>query len=314
MSTPAVSVIIPTFNRRGMVRHAIGSVIAQRERDFELIVVDDGSTDGSCELLQAFAPRCAAEGCGFRFERISNRGPAGARNHGLAIARGRYTAFLDSDDLWRQDKLSRQLNHMQSRGCAISQTQEIWIRHGRRVNPGLRQRKLGGDIFVQSLRTCLISPSAVMVETRLLRQAGGFDERMLACEDYDLWLRLLVENHADLLDDALVVRRAGHLDQLSATTPALDRFRILALTKLIAGGALSAERRLSALAVLAEKCAVYGGGLRRRNRVLEADLFEGIASQALRPTNKCWPDQALVEQVARAISLQHETKGSDAVP
>jgi len=313
MGAPAVSVIIPTFNRRTMVRHAIGSVMAQTERDFELIVVDDGSTDGSCELLKALASRRAGERWGFRFERISNRGPAGARNHGLAIARGRYTAFLDSDDLWKQGKLALQLNHMRSRGRAISQTQEIWIRHGRRVNPGLRHRKLGGDIFVQSLRTCLISPSAAMVETRLLRQAGGFDERMRACEDYDLWLRLLAENQADLLDDALVVRRAGHLDQLSATTPALDRFRILALMKLVAGGALGAKRRLSALEVLAEKCTVYGKGLRRRKRVFEADLFEDIASQALRPTSECWPDRRIVEQVARAISLQHETNRGDAV-
>jgi hypothetical protein len=136
---------------------------------------------------------------------------------------------------------------------------------------------------------------------------------MRACEDYDLWLRLLRDNQADLLDDALVIRRAGHPDQLSTTTPALDRYRILALTKLIVNGGLSAERRLRGLAVLAEKCAVYGCGLRRRKRDIEADLFEGIASQALaRPTAESWPDQGLVEQIAKAISLQHDTNPGDA--
>ena len=126
--------------------------------------------------------------------------------------------------------------------CAISQTDEIWIRNGRRVNPGLRHRKRAGDIFIDSLRTCLISMSAAMMRTDLFRSLGGFDEIMMAAEDYDLWLRILIDHEAGLLDEPLVTRRGGHPDQTSATTPAIDRFRILALTKLLADDRLSAVR------------------------------------------------------------------------
>ncbi len=147
----------------------------------------------------------------------------------------RLIAFLDSDDLWAPTKLERQLAFMNANpDCAISQTNEIWIRNGRRVNPGLRHRKRSGDIFIDSLRTCLISMSATMMRTELFRSLTGFDQSMLAAEDYDLWLRILIDHEAGLLDEPLVTRRGGHPDQTSATTPALDRFRILALTKLLA--------------------------------------------------------------------------------
>ena len=118
--------------------------------------------------------------------------------------------------------------------CAISQTDEIWIRDGRRVNPGLRHLKRAGDIFIDSLQTCLISPSAVILKTDLFRALGGFDEDLAAAEDYDLWLRILVDHEAGLLDEPLVTRRAGHSDQLSSSIPAIDRFRVIALMKLLA--------------------------------------------------------------------------------
>ena len=205
--TPEVSVIIPTYNRRAMVREAIESVLAQSVREFELIVIDDGSTDGTAEEL-------ARLGDAIRVERIEHRGPAAARNRGVEMARAPLIAFLDSDDLWAPNKLERQLAFMRANpGCAISQTNEIWIRNGRRVNPGLRHRKRAGDIFIDSLRTCLISMSATMMRTDLFRSLGGFDEIMDAAEDYDLWLRILIDHEVGLLDEPLVTRRGGHPDQ-----------------------------------------------------------------------------------------------------
>ncbi len=216
-----------------------------------------------------------------RFERIEHRGPAAARNCGVEIARAPLIAFLDSDDLWAPTKLERQLTFMRANpDCAISQTNEIWIRNGRRVNPGLRHRKRGGDIFIDSLRTCLISMSATMMRTDLFRSLGGFDETMLAAEDYDLWLRIMIDREAGLLDEPLVTRRGGHPDQTSATTPAIDRFRILALTKLLADDRLSPVRRTAVVEVLIEKCRIYAGGLARRGRVEQARLFEHIAGHA----------------------------------
>ena len=272
--TPEVSVIIPTYNRRAMLLEAIDSVHAQSIREFELIVVDDGSTDGSAEHLKGLAKTA-------RIERIEHRGPAAARNHGVALARAPLIAFLDSDDLWLPAKLERQLAFMRANpDCAISQTNEIWIRNGRRMNPGVRHRKRAGDIFIDSLRTCLISMSATMMRAGLFRSLSGFDETMVAAEDYDLWLQILIDHEAGLLDEPLVTRRGGHPDQTSATTPALDRFRILALTKLLADDRLSQARRTAVVEVLAEKCRIYAGGLARRGRLDQARLYERIADQA----------------------------------
>ncbi len=272
--TPEISIIIPTYNRRAMLLEAIDSVLAQSTQSFELIVIDDGSTDGTAEQLMRL-------GKTIRIERIDHRGPAAARNYGVAIARAPLIAFLDSDDLWAPSKLERQLAFMRTNpACAILQTNEIWIRNGRRVNPGVRHRKRAGDIFIDSLRTCLISMSATMMRTDLFRSLGGFDEIMAAAEDYDLWLRILVDHEAGLLHDPLVTRRGGHRDQTSATTPAIDRFRILALTKLLADGRLSPMRRTAVIEVLAEKCRIYAGGLAHRNRIDQARLYERVADEA----------------------------------
>ncbi len=274
---PEVSVIIPTYNRCAMAAEAVASVMAQRGVAFELIVADDGSTDGTIERLrERFADGFIAAAD------ASHRGPAAARNHGVAIARAEFVAFLDSDDLWMPGKLARQLAFMREHpGCAIAQTRELWLRDGRRVNPGLRHRKRSGDIFADSLRTCLISPSAVMMKRELFEAAGGFDENLAACEDYDLWLRLLVDHEVGLLDEPLVIRRAGHPDQLSASTPALDRFRIVALLKLMEMPALGASRRDAVAEVLAEKCLIYANGLARRNKSAEADHYKALARRAM---------------------------------
>jgi glycosyltransferase involved in cell wall biosynthesis len=296
---PEISVIIPTYNRRAMLLEAVDSVLAQSFESFELIVIDDGSTDGTVENLARLDRTSRIE-----FDRIDHRGPAAARNRGVELARAPLIAFLDSDDLWSPTKLERQLAFMRANpGCAISQTNEIWIRNGRRVNPGLRHRKRAGDIFIDSLRTCLISMSATMMRTDLFRSLGGFDEIMAAAEDYDLWLRILIDHEAGLLDEPLVTRRGGHPDQTSATTPALDRFRILALTKLLADDRLSAERRTSVIEVLAEKCCIYAGGLRRRDKIDAARLYESIAGRS-----RNWQTSA-VPEIGCAIKAMRSTLG-----
>ena len=283
--TPEISVVIPTYNRRRMLRDAISSVMAQRDVALELIVVDDGSTDGTWEdlhrgeLAQVIA--AAPGNCRVDVERTTRRGPAAARNRGAGLARGDYLAFLDSDDLWAPHKASRQLAYMRTHPeFPLSQTQEGWMRWGRHVNPGLRHKKLAGDIFEPSLRTCLISPSAVMMRTGLFHEMGGFDEELSACEDYDLWLRILCLHQAGLLDEPLVTRRAGHPDQLSATVPALDRYRIRALVKLLADAELTVHRGLAVAEVLAEKCSIYAKGLLRRGRQEEFNFYSSLGQSA----------------------------------
>ena len=295
-----------------MLREAMASVGAQRDASFEVIVVDDGSTDGTWEELCGHNLSTYFDD--LRAIRTERRGPAAARNRGIAIARGRLIALLDSDDLWKPEKLARQSLFMRNHpDCLISQTGETWMRNGRRTNPGRRHRKRCGDIFIDSLRTCLISPSAAILRRELLDAIGGFDEDMAACEDYDLWLRTLAHHEVALLDEPLTVRRAGHPGQLSATVTALDRFRTLALAKLLADASLDAARRTAAAAVMAEKCLVYGKGLARRGRHDDAVFFAATAQSALERWSDA-PDTALEAACVRMRAmLRYRDVAADSV-
>ncbi|MGD8367122.1 MAG: glycosyltransferase [Desulfobacterales bacterium] len=271
-SSVSVSVVLPVHNRRRWIEEAVESVAAQTLTDFELIAVDDGSTDGTGEILSRYESR-------LRLIRQENRGVSAARNRGVAEARGRWIAFIDSDDLWRPEKLALQTAFFQNRPDArICQTEEIWVRNGIRVNPGRRHQKPSGDIFIPSLSLCLVSPSAVMMEKALFEEIGGFDESLPAAEDYDLWLRISARHPVHLIEEPLVVKRGGHADQLSRT-PGIDRYRIRALEKILDSGELTAARRRAAAAVLREKCAIYAGGCRKRGRTAEAQRYEALAER-----------------------------------
>ena len=224
---PRVSVIIPTYNRAGPVVRAVDSVLAQTFSDFELIVVDDGSTDNTAEALATCQGRltliCRPHG-----------GVSAARNSGLAAARGELIALLDSDDYWRPEKLAAQVRFFDEHPEAvICQTEETWVRRGRRVNSGLRHQKPSGEAFFRSLELCLISPSAVMMRKSLLEEVGVFDESLPACEDYDLWLRVTARYPVHLIEEPLMVKTGGHEDQLSVTTVGLDQYRVKALQKVM---------------------------------------------------------------------------------
>jgi GT2 family glycosyltransferase len=281
--SPEVSVIIPTYNRASVFA-AIASVIAQRATNFELIVVDDGSTDDTWLELERTAAAVHAEHAdriAMQIVRTENRGVAAARNTGVALASAPLIAFLDSDDLWGPDKLACQIEYMRAHPqCVISQTDEWWLSNGGRVNPGLRHRKAAGDIFIDSLRTCLVSPSTVIIRSALLRELGGFDEDCTAAEDYDLWLRILVRHEIGFIPEHHATRISGHQGQLSATVPAIDRFRILALMKLLAGHDLNSVQRRASCEVLAEKCGIYSKGLARRGRGDLASFILEFAANA----------------------------------
>jgi glycosyltransferase involved in cell wall biosynthesis len=267
---PQVSVIIPTYNRAGYLREAVDSVLNQGFRGFELIVVDDGSTDGTPRLLREY-------GDSIRVLRQENQGVSAARNAGIASGRAELIAFLDSDDVWLPGKLARQVEFFrQNPEILICQTEELWVKNGRRVNPGQRHRKRGGMIFESSLELCLVSPSAVMLRRELFDRVGLFDERLPACEDYDLWLRVSCRFPVGLIDTPLIVKRGGHADQLSRIR-GLDRYRIESIAKLMADGCLSATQRIAAAAVLNQKCRVYAGGCRKRGRQAEADRYEQLS-------------------------------------
>jgi glycosyltransferase involved in cell wall biosynthesis len=266
---PLVSVIIPTYNRGWTIKEAVESVFAQDTEDYELLVVDDGSTDNTADILRSY-------GSDIKVIRQSNKGVSAARNAGIAASSGQLLAFLDSDDLWLPAKLSRQVEFFSSKPEAvINQTQELWIRNGRRVNPKKRHHKFSGPIFERSLALCLVSPSAVMIRKGLFETIGGFDESLPACEDYDFWLRVSCRYPVDLIDTPLIIKRGGHPDQLSRAA-GLDKYRIKALVKIIESRLLSILQYRSAVETLRGKCRIYANGCRKRGRDEEARYYERL--------------------------------------
>jgi GT2 family glycosyltransferase len=276
---PLVSVIVPTCNRREMLCDAVDSVRAQSYCDFEIVVVDDGSEDGTADRL------LARYGAAVRVVAQMRRGVASARNLGVKCSGGNYIAFLDSDDLWQPRKLEIQMGFMRERAeRQICQTEEIWIRNGVRVNPKKKHRKPSGDVFRASLDLCLVSPSAVLMTRELFERVGGFDESFPVCEDYDLWLRIAVDTPVNLIPASLAIKRGGHEDQLSRSTWGLDRFRVRAIKKLLDAG-LRGEKRRWAVEILARKVAILAQGARKRMREGEALGYEALLADFIGELN-----------------------------
>jgi glycosyltransferase involved in cell wall biosynthesis len=262
-----VSVVIPTYNRSELVREAVASVLAQTEAAHEVIVVDDGSTDDTASVLECF-------GSAIRIILQPHRGVSAARNTGIRAAAGEWLAFLDSDDLWLPRKLRVQLdflsNHRESRIC---QTEETWVRNGRKLNPKQYHKKPQGYCFPQLLERCLISPSAVIIHREVFAEVGFFDESLPVCEDYDLWLRIGYRYPIGLIEESLIMKRGGHADQLSISIPGFDRYRIQALVNLLQKERLSPSQQELALEALRQKCRIYGEGCRKRERLEETEFF-----------------------------------------
>lgn len=257
-----------------MLREAIGSVLAQTYRNIQLVVVDDGSTDETPEILKAY-------GSALEVVTQPNRGVSAARNRGIAHSQGEFIALLDSDDLWLPAKVEAQMNFFASHPAAwICQTDEIWIRNGVRVNSGKRHQKPSGMIFEPSLELCLVSPSAVMMRRDIFSRVGLFNERFPACEDYDLWLRISCRYPVHLIPDRLVVKRGGHADQLSRL-PLLDSYRIQSIYGIMKSGNLTPEQYQAALDTLVRKCRIYAVGCRKRGKNEEAGHYENLAAEML---------------------------------
>lgn len=271
---PFFSVVIPAHNRCESASRAVESVLAQDFHDLELILVDDGSTDATPQLEERYAGR-------LRYLRQENRGVSAARNAGIRASCAPHIAFLDSDDLWLPGKLSAQRSYIAAHpGIRVHQTNERWIRGGRRVNPMKKHGKPEGDIFLPSLELCLVSPSSVSIRRELFDEAGLFDERLPVCEDYDLWLRISWRERVGLIPDELVVKYGGHNDQLSRRYRGMDRFRVYSILKLLGahGDDLPAEYRRAAEETARRKCRILIQGARRRGNA----AFETLLSQALR--------------------------------
>lgn len=258
-----VSVIIPTFNRRALLGRALDSVLGQSTPAAEVIVVDDGSDDGTAAYVRARYPQV-------QYFWQPRAGVSAARNRGIAAARSEWIALLDSDDSWQLDKLARQIALAWSAPrCRLVHCDENWLRDGEPLAQRSWHQKRGGWIFEDCLPRCVISPSAALMHRSLFDDHGGFDESLPACEDYDLWLRITAREAVAFVPAALVNKIGGHADQLSRTVPALDRYRIQVLARLLEGGRLDAGQALATRKVLAKKLEIYIAGAAKRGRHLE---------------------------------------------
>jgi len=269
---PFFSVIIPVFNRYQHVKRAIDSVLEQTFTDFELIVVDDGSTDETPAIEKEYRGLIT-------YIRQDNAGVSAARNAGLSVSRSPHIAFIDSDDSWLPTKLERHAAYIREHPLVtIHQTNESWIRKSRRVNPRLRHLKKEGYIFTDSLPLCLISPSAVVMARRLFDQYGFFDENLPVCEDYDLWLKVTLGEWVGLIPDELVIKYGGHQDQLSTKYWGMDRFRVYSILNLLKnhGDTMNPEYRRQAVNMALEKTRILRHGAIKRGNQEFAEWLQNI--------------------------------------
>jgi len=274
-----VSVVIPTFNRADFLKEAIESVLKQDlflERnsswEWEFWVIDDGSDDETRRVVESFGDRV-------HYYYQDNRGVSRARNQGIELSRGEYIAFLDSDDLWKKEKLRMQIEFMEAHPDAqVCCTEETWIRRGVFVNPKKKHKKFSGQIFDKVLPLCLLSLSSAMFKKSLFDEVGVFDENLPACEDYDLSIRIAHKYPIFFLPQPLIIKRGGHADQLSKKYWGMDRFRVAALQKAL-DLYLTPQQRELVEKELVKKCRVLVNGFLKRGKIKDSKPYIELISR-----------------------------------
>ncbi len=217
-----VDVVIPAYGRQQLLTEAVASVRQQSFSDWRLWIVDDASVEA---LAMPFPSDSRLS-----LTRLNdNRGPAYARNFGAALGSAPFIAFLDSDDLWHPEKLAGAIAAF-DREPELQwwHSNELWLRNGNVVKQKSIHRKQGGQFFERALERCLISPSAVVLRRDFFMAEEGFAPAFRLCEDYELWLRLLLRAPIGYSAQPLTIKRAGDWPQLSSARE-IDRFRVLAM-------------------------------------------------------------------------------------
>ncbi len=273
-----ISVILPTFNRAAYLKRAIDSIIDQQRQPDELIIIDDGSTDNSVQVIREVCGRAEFP---VHLVRQKNRGAATSRNVGILRARGELLCFLDSDDWWDPGKIAIQASHHEKNpDIFISHTREIWFRNGVRVNQKKKHTPANGFIFSRCLGMCVVGMSTVMARRQLFDRFGLFDPDLPCCEDYDLWLRVARKVPFFLVDRALTLKEGGRPDQLSRIyRQGMDRFRIRSLEKLLASNLLSPKQTEETIAELERKCRIYGHGCIKHGRQEEGERYLALPAR-----------------------------------
>ncbi len=290
-----VSVVVPTYNRKESVADALQSVLGQTYRDFEIVIADDGSTDGTpCHLFEQLGAQAEAievlsrmnptaikpfshafthDHVTIQYHYSINRGYSAARNRGIRSARGHYVAFLEPEDLWKQNHLETQLAFIDLHPDAkVCRTSEVHMKDGK-ARATRHKVTESGWIFRHTLEASPMSPSAVLAHRECFAACGAFDENLPACDEYDLWLRLASRYPIYYLDQQTVIRRSSRQDG-SSRAWGWDRFRVYALEKAFQSGHLSPVQRFEVAEEIVHKCERLVDGFRRQKSDERSNFYE----------------------------------------
>ena len=263
-----ISVVIPTLNRINTLQRALDSVINQTYKAAEIIVVDNGSSDGTLKFLREQYPKITIL--------TENKiGVSSARNKGIKKSIYQWIALLDSDDAWHPRKLEIQTSMLDSalKEYNLIHTDEVWFRNNKHINQMKKHKKQGGYIFDRCLSLCCISPSSVLFKKNILDKVGLFDESLPVCEDYDMWLKICSSEEVLFAQDKLTYKYGGHKDQLSKSYWGLDRFRIKSIENIIKNFDLTYKQKKQAKKELIKKLKIIINGAFKRNNLSIVNEF-----------------------------------------
>ena len=263
-----ISVVIPTLNRINTLQRALDSVINQTYKPAEIIVVDNGSSDGTLKFLREQYPKITIL--------TENKiGVSSARNKGIKESINQWIALLDSDDAWHPRKLEIQTSMLDSalKEYNLIHTDEVWFRNNKHINQMKKHKKQGGYIFERCLSLCCISPSSVLFKKNILDKVGLFDESLPVCEDYDMWLKICSSEEVLFAQDKLTYKYGGHKDQLSKSYWGMDRFRIKSIENIIKNFDLTYKQKKQAKKELIKKLKIIINGAFKRNNLSIVNEF-----------------------------------------
>ena len=263
-----ISVVIPTLNRINTLQRALDSVINQTYKPAEIIVVDNGSSDGTLKFLREQYPKITIL--------TENKiGVSSARNKGIKKSINQWIALLDSDDAWHPRKLEIQTSMLDSalKEYNLIHTDEVWFRNNKHINQMKKHKKQGCYIFERCLSLCCISPSSVLFKKNILDKVGLFDESLPVCEDYDMWLKICSSEEVLFAQDKLTYKYGGHKDQLSKSYWGMDRFRIKSIENIIKNFDLTYKQKKQAKKELIKKLKIIINGAFKRNNLSIVNEF-----------------------------------------
>lgn len=281
MASPTVSVVIPTRDRAQYIVEAIESVLAQTYPDYEIIVIDDGSTDSTRESLAQYVKNDR-----LRYERQDALGVSAARNHGVRLARGRFIALLDSDDLFLPTKLEKQM-------ALFGQDPELGFVHCNFSKFDDQDRELGvrdtsrhqGSIYPQILQewSVLMAMPCMLVRKVVFETVGGFDEQMSWAEDMDLWRRIARKYPVGTVSEALVKVRVHSASTTFGKVGAADGFKRYLDKAFVEDPALSPMFRRRAYAKMHAKLAqnLLGEGGTAQMHIVRDHSLKALANWPL---------------------------------